>query len=779
MSLAETSRKGLSLTTPLRSALTGNVVLDQARDRWDRCQEWESDFRRRFIADVQFANADSDNGWQWPDTLRAARDTAAKPCLTINVVRQHNLQIGNGLRRNKSSVRVVGVGNGATAESAGVFRDLIRRIEYQSQAQASVYAPARKWQIDGGIGWIRVATDYAGDDTFDQEVFLRPVLDPLTIYVDPDCKMADCSDAKFLFAFDRMLPEELDDLYPGQGPWERSPLQVGPEELEHDDRCIVMEYFVVVPKEDSLVSFVGPNGKRSQMKKSQLEKLKGHQTVLDDPLTKTRTITSPEVRRYFIVGNRAVGEDDDPEDDEGNPYQLWIGKRIPFVPVKGEEFSFRGRLDRKGHTRSMKDAQRMFNYNASSQVEHIAMQGKTPWTGSVDAFAGLENYWERANTTNSAWLPFRHKDSEGDEIPPQALPQRVQPPTTSPAYADMMDRAFNWLMMSSGQWQNQMGMQGNERTGEAIKQRQDQSDTSTYHFQDNYEAALQSLGRILIDIIPKVYDTARVLKVVAEDGVEKDVEIDPGSRMAYFQEMDHRGEVARRIFNPSVGKYDVAATVGPEYGTKRDQSRDALTLILTQAPNLTGTIGDLLLKSLDFDEAQEAAQRLKRMVPPQALGKGPTPTEAQQQQMIMALQKALEESLHKQGKDQLKLVGKDEMRDIDAYKAETERMKVLAPMAPEEFQTLIQQLVMDALDTQLAPIIRANMPGLGEEAPEEGDAQPSPDSGTQSVPESHPSRVPGARQAPDGEWYVKDPTGAGQYLHVSPRTQARGEGASQ
>src|SRR5580765_5833903 len=126
--------------------------------------------------------------------------------------------IANGLRRNKSSVRVVGVGNGATAESASVFRDLIRRIEYQSQAQASVYAPARKWQIDGGIGWIRVATDYAGDDTFDQEVFLRPVLDPLTVYVDPDCKMADCSDAKFLFCFDRMLPEELDELYPDQGP---------------------------------------------------------------------------------------------------------------------------------------------------------------------------------------------------------------------------------------------------------------------------------------------------------------------------------------------------------------------------------------------------------------------------------------------------------------------------------------------------------------------------------------------------------------------------------
>ena len=769
MSLTTASDR--SYSSPLRTALTGNFLLDQARDRWDRCQEWESDFRKRFIADIMFANADSDNKWQWPDTLSAARDAVAKPCLTINVVRQHNLMIANGLRRNKSSVRVIGTGNGATAESASVFRDLIRRIEYQSQAQASVYGPARKWQIDGGIGWIRVATDFAGDDTFDQEVYLKPVLDPLTIYADPDCKMQDCSDGKFLFAFDRMLPEELDELYPGQGPWERSPLQVGPEQMESDERCIVLEYFVRVPKEDKLVSFVGPSGKRSMMKQSQLKKMgPKHSEIMDNPLTMVRSIASSEVRRYFIVGSRAVGEADDPEDEDGNPYQVWVGERIPFVPVKGEEISFRGRLDRKGHTRAMKDAQRMFNYNASSQVEHIAMQGKTPWIGSVSAFAGLEQYWDRANVTNSAWLPFKHKDEEGDEIPAQALPQKTQPPQTSPAYADMMDRAFNWLMMSSGQWQNQMGMQGNERTGEAIKQRQDQSDTSTYHFQDNYEAALQSLGRILIDVIPKVYDTARVLKVVAEDGVEKDVEIDPGARMAYFQEMDHRGEVARRVFNPAVGKYDVAATVGPEYGTKRDESRDAMTLILTQAPNLTGVIGDLLLKSMDFDEAQEAAQRLKRMVPPQALGQGPTPTEQQLQQTVAALQAALSKSLERQGKDQLKLVGKDQMRDIDSYKAETDRMKVLAPMAPEEFQSLVVQLVQDALQTQLAPLIEANKEGVQEESVEEGDTMPPSPSPQSGLGEGHPSRVPGARQAPDGEWYVKGSTG--QYLRVSPKRAA-------
>src|SRR5215469_5211536 len=738
-------------TGPRRVALTGNVTLDTARDRWQRVSEWESDFRSRFIADVQFANADSDNGWQWPSQYRAIRDAAARPCLTINIIRQHNLMISNELRKNKSSIRVVGTGNGATAESASCFRDLIRRVEYISNAQAAVYAPARKWQVDGGIGWIRVATDYAGDDTFDQEVFLRPVLDPLTIYVDPDCKQHDCSDAKFLFAFDRMLPEELEELYPGQGPWERSPLQIGPADLENDERVTVLEYFVREKADDELVSFRTRDGQRNEMKKSLLSQFKGYDQVMDAPGTKVRSISSMEVRRYFICGSRAIGEKGDLEDEHGNPYQLWVGSRIPFVPVKGEEFSFRGRLDRKGHTRAMKDAQRMFNYNASSQVEHVAMQGKTPYSGSVDAIAGLEKYWDHANTTNYSFLGFKTKDSEGEEIPPQAYPKREQPPQGSPAYAEMMDRAFNWLMMASGQWQNQMGMQGNERTGEAIKERKGQSDTATFHFQDNYEAALQSVGRMLIEVLPKVYDTQRVLKVVAEDGVEKEIEVDPGARMAYFQEMDHRGEVARRIFNPSVGKYDVAASVGPAYGTKRDESVNAMTLILTQAPQLVGIVGDLLLDAMDFDKAQEAAQRLKRMVPPQALGQGPTPTEQQQQQMIQSLQAALQKSLERQGKDQLKLVGKDQMRDIDVYKAETDRMKVLAPMAPEEMKALVTQLVQDALQSSLEQIMSANKEGVETESVEENE--------TPQELEAHPSNLPGARQAPDGEYYVGRPGG--------------------
>jgi hypothetical protein len=182
--------------------------------------------------------------------------------------------------------------------------------------------------------------------------------------------------------------------------------------------------------------------------------------------------------------------------------------------------------------------------------------------------------------------------------------------------------------------------------------------------------------------------------------------------------------------------------------------------MLTEAPALTGLIGDILLRNMEFDDAQEAATRLKRMVPPQALGQGPTPTEQQQQQVIQQLQTALEKSMQRQGKNELKLVGKDQMRDIDIYEAETDRIKALAPMLPmdqEGLQALIEQLVDNALKTNLMPILKQNIQGIGEQS----------ETDTQTDTSAQPP-IPGSTQAPDGHYYLRDPTRVGRYLRLEP-----------
>lgn len=726
---------------------TGDPLINEAKRRLQYCMEWEASARERMINDLKFRHGDSDNGYQWPNAIRRARDVDSRPCLTVNQIKQHNLMIVNGNKKNKSAARVKPTGNGATKEASDVFQGVIRRIEYKSNA-LDVYGTASEFQVDMGIGWWRIVTDWVGPDSMDQEIFIRPVPDPLSIYSDPDAKQKDKSDAKFAFVFDTVPRDDFEEIYPqyvdriGE-----APLGVGTsgDSWIPKDHYLTLEYFRMVPRADKLVSFMDPRTrKRRTIRHSQLHPDHA-KAVLDDPQTRIRDVFDQVVEWKFIVGNTVVDEVE------------WPGKYIPLICAIGEETTIDGMLDRKGHTRGLKDAQRMYNYNASSQVEHVALQGKTPWTGAAAAIEEHESLWNAANTTNPSYLPFNHLDDNGEPIPAQALPRRTDPPSSSPAFQAGMDTAFTQLMMASGQWQNQMGMMGNERTGEAIRERQGQSDTAVFHFQDNFAIAIRFSCKQLIDLIPKVYDTARVVKILADDGTDQEVEINPGAREAYFQEVAHNGEIAKRVFNPAVGEYDVEADVGPAFGTRREETVRALTLILTQAPALTGLIGDLLLGAMDFKEAQEAAQRLKRMVPPQALGQGPTQTEQQLQSRVAALTQALAEALKHHGKDSIKLVGKDQMRDIDVYKAQTERWKVGLDHGQRD-----RELELEMHKVNLDAIVAQNS--------QDGDAGGQSTPGLEDASSGGPP-VPGARKAPDGEWYLLDPTRQGKYLRVAPLAQ--------
>lgn len=756
--------------TPTTEVLTGDKVIIEAKERWNRVSEWESNARMRQLDDWRFANGDDLNGYQWPNNLRQSRGVDDRPCLTMNVVQQHNFQIVNEAKRNKSSIKIVPLGNGATAEAASIWRNMIRHVEYQSNAQAA-YSHAREFQVAIGRGWWRLITDYAGDDTFEQDIFIKLVKDPLSVYSDPDAQERDKSDMRWAFVFDSMPRSQFDKAHPKyKGLVGQEPLGVGTVNDGWVDRDTIRicEYFRKVSKKDTLVSFIDPGSRaRKTIKKSMLKGFPKDQLeeLLKHPETMTRPLDVEEVEWKLIAGETVIDE------------TVWLGKYIPLIPVTGQEVIIDGVLDIKGHTRALRDPQRMYNYNASSQVEFVALQGKTPWVAAAKAIEELESMWNTANTVNHSVLIYNHIDDQNPEVPVPP-PSRTDPPKDSPAYQAGMETAFNQMMMVSGQWQNQMGMQGNERTGKAIGERQEQSDTATYHFQDNYGESIKLTGKMILDLGPKVWDTKRVVKVLADDGTDEEVELDPSQKQAFVQHQNHQGETIRRIFNPLVGKYDVGSDVGAAIGTRRQETVEALTLIITQNPGLTGIIGDLLLKAMDFDEAQEAAQRMRRMVPPEALGKGPSKAEQELQQQVAALRTALTKSLEKQGKEQIKLVGKSQMRDIDVYKAQTERFKALADTLPLDQKGLvdvIHELVQEALSTHLKGIVSANRDDIEEqsESPQPGQEGGASDAqGTQTVLPP----IPGARKAPDGEWYLADPTRKGKYLRIGGLAQQGRQG---
>src|ERR1700679_952089 len=140
-------------------------IVAEAQRRFKVCEEWESRARKLFLEDVKFANADSDNGYQWPNEIRRNRDVDERPCLTINKTRQHNLQIINDCKKNKPEIKIRATGNGATAESPEAIQSLMRHIEYRSNA-STAYDLATTYQVQGGIGYLRVITAYVSEDSF-------------------------------------------------------------------------------------------------------------------------------------------------------------------------------------------------------------------------------------------------------------------------------------------------------------------------------------------------------------------------------------------------------------------------------------------------------------------------------------------------------------------------------------------------------------------------------------------------------------------------------------
>lgn len=670
-------------------------IVRGALKEFKRTAEWESTARKRWLEDTKFENGDSDNMYQWPDAVQTARgfgtDTE-KPCLTINKTRQHVLQIINDARQNRTHIKFRPTGGGATYESAQILDGLVRYIEYISNAQQA-YATATRHQVVGGIGYLRVTTDYCGPDTFDQDIFIRRVKNPLSIYLDPDIQEADGSDARFGFVFEDVPKDEFENKYPEHK-------DIGKAALDNEygwitaDHIRVAEYFRVKETRDTLISFVNPEtGARVQLRKSQIKgKLKGAlEAILADPETVTREVMDRKVEWFKIAGHTII---------ERRP---WPGKYVPIVRVPGEETVIEGELDRKGHVRALKDPNRMYNYNASAQVEYGALQNKIPYIAAAEAIEGYENYWESANLTDYSVLPYNAFDDKGNQI---AAPARQAPPQASQAYQLAMQNAANDMMLVSGQYQADFGAPSNERSGVAIQQRQRQGATATYHYIDHDAMAKRFLGKIILDLVPHVLDTERVITIMAEDGADSNVTLDPNAAMAYFAEQQKNAEDAKEvIFNPNVGRYDVEADVGPDYATRRQEAFNALSQIAGSNQELMLLIGDLLFKSADFQYADEIAQRLERMVPPAAKDNGPSPEVLKMQQLLQTQGGLIEQLSMKLREKETALKNKRGDLAIGVFDAETKRLTAVKDwlnLDPEGLLAVVRQAVDEAL-TPFAP----------------------------------------------------------------------------
>lgn len=667
-------------------------MLATMRTRLTTATACYSDSRNSELDDLKFRAGSPDNMWQWPQDVLSTRGSVqgqninARPCLTINKIPQHVLQVTNEQRQNRPSGKVIPADDKGDVEVAEIFDGIVRHIEYISDADVA-YDTACDNQVTYGEGYIRILTEYSAPDSFDQDLKIGRIRNSFSVYMDPMIQDPTGADAEWCFLTQDMTKDEYERLFPGAK--STSTLQdqgVGDESISAwltEDTIRIAEYFYCEYTAAKLNLYSnGDTAYAGTHRDKMLAMASGEPKQSRD--TDRRRVMWCKTNGYEVLEERE-----------------WPGKWIPIVRVVGNEFEVEGQIYLSGLVRNAKDAQRLYNYWTSQEAEMLALAPKAPFIGYGGQFEGYETQWKTANINNWPYLEVNPDvtDGMGSPVP---LPQRAQPPLVQNGLIAAKMGAADDIKGTTGQYDASLGAQGNEKSGKAILARERQGDTGTYHYVDNLARAIRHITRQLVDMIPRIYDTQRIARIVGIDGEVSMVKLNPGQQEPVKKITDENGAVIEKIYNPSVGTYDVMVTTGPGYMTKRQEAQEAMGQILQAQPQLWPVIGDLMVKNMDWPGAQEMADRLRKMVDPKLLqGDDQSPELAAAAQQIQQLQGQLQQTVEMlQNVHNSTEVREAQIKELEAqikaFDAETKRIVAVQPSMDAEAMHEIAAGTVDA-----------------------------------------------------------------------------------
>jgi hypothetical protein len=671
-------------------------ILSTARSRLDTAVSCYAESREDETDDLRFYAGSPDNSWQWPADVLATRGAVqgqtinARPCLTINKLPQHVRQVTNDQRQNRPGAKVIPVDDKADVKVAEIFNGMIRHIEYISDADVA-YDTACENQVAFGEGYIRLLTEYCDADTFDQDIKIGRVRNSFSVYMDPTMQDPTGADAKWCFVTEDVTREEFERMYPDATPITTlQSLGVGDQSISNwlnEDTIRIADYYYIDYDTATLNLYPGnATAFEGTPEDKELRMMYGKPK-------RSRESDRPVVKYCKINGYEILEE------------REWAGKWIPVIRIVGNEFEVDGRLYLSGLVRNAKDAQRMYNYWVSQEAEMLALAPKAPFIGYGGQFEGYEEKWKTANTQNWPYLEVNPDvtDGQGAVLP---LPQRAQPPMASSGLLQAKSGAAEDIKATTGQYNASLGMGSNERSGKAILARQREGDVGTYHYGDNLARGVRHVARQLVDLIPKIYDTQRIARIIGEDGETKMVKINPDQPEPINEIVDDQGIVIEKIYNPSVGKYDVVAVTGPGYATKRQEALEAMAQLLQGNPQLWQVAGDLFVKNMDWPGAQEMSKRFAKTIDPAILSdddKSPALQAAEQQMQAMGQEmEQMQQMLQNVGKsiEVQEQRRKDYEAEIKAYQAETQRITATqAGMNEQQIQDIAMGVVAAAMES--------------------------------------------------------------------------------
>lgn len=575
--------------------------LKQIRERFQIHQTFWSEIHSVGLEDDKFVA-----GEQWPEEVRKDREEDRRPILTYNLIPSFTRQITNRVRENRSQVKVVPVesdrGKSPTIANltgtkdysmADVYSGIIRNVEHVSRSEQA-YDTSLKHAVDHGFGYFYLMNEWSKLDPFVQELVIHRVKNSYTVYLDPDAQEADYRDAQDAFMFENIKKTTFESKYPDASHTEFAQTGMGAsyDGWYDTDSLRLAQYFWIDYKDDEVLLL--NNGKLVHLSTVEdvLAKLKQEQGIfvqVDNGGNEMRK----EVKRPVCMWQKMTARD--VLEEAELPFSA-----IPIFPVLGEEIIVDGRTRYESAIRHAKDPQKSYNYWRTAAAETVALAPRAPWVGTEAQFAGHEDLYEEANVRNLPYLTYNFK--EGVSPPARSFPSQVAAAELQNATADGVD-----MQTIIGLHDASLGKEGNEKSGKAIIERKAQGATSTYQFPDNLSRAQEQCGRLMVEAIPKLYDTRRIARIRLPDDTDDFVELN--------QAIEEDGKTVL-IHDIGYGKYDVTMETGPNYSTQRAEAADLqMQLLKVLGPERASNIVHLIVKNLGVPGSDEVATVLRKMLP--------------------------------------------------------------------------------------------------------------------------------------------------------------------
>jgi len=532
--------------------------------------------RQNALEDLKFGGGD-----QWPVELQNSRNLESRPVITVNKVDNYCRQVCNQQRQQRPRIKVHATNTQQDMVEANVIQGIIRHIEVKSNAEHA-YDNAFEYAVRMGWGYIRVSTDYVSEDSFEQEISIDPIDNPFTVYFDPNSVAPDGSDADRCLITTMMPKKAFSKLYPdaavdgGTSFTQRGTGDSQSEWITKEDIRLA-EYFYTVREKATLYQLSDGSSTFAEDKDFFARLAMAGIVVVDK-----RPSFKKSIKYCKLTANEII--------EEGT----WAGKYIPIVPVYGRHLVVGDKRHKFGMIRYAKDPQRMYNFWQTSITEGVALAPKAKWLIAEGQDEGHESDWAQANVKSFPLLRYKQSDIDGRPAPP---PQRLQP---EPPQAGIMAAAMgvdNDIKAIMGVFDPAQLGQGNI-SGKALNGQQQQVDLTNYDYYDNLTRSIAHIGAICLDLIPKIYDTERVMRIIGDDGKPELLTI------------NQRDAVGRVLNDVTVGQYDVVMDTGPGYNSKRQEAVDSMLPLLSADPNLMKTAGDLIFRNMDWPGADVIADRL-------------------------------------------------------------------------------------------------------------------------------------------------------------------------